>query len=500
MLSGYNIQRLQVFNAIFIADIQRGGMAEDKLRIQLLRSLPGIDHLLERMQKDAWFAEVPRSVRIVSAREAIEALRSAILDGALTTDAVPLSAEKVLQHVRQAVSQRMTQNLRYLVNATGVIVHTNLGRSRLAAVALENIQTIAAGYSNLEFDLDAGKRGSRYSAVEDLICEASGAEAAMVVNNNAGAVLLCLDTIAKGKKVIVSRGELVEIGGSFRIPDVMAKSGALLTEVGATNRTHAKDYEKAVDNETGLLLKVHTSNFGLVGFTKSVSLEELVALGEKYRLPVMEDLGSGTFVDFTKYNLIKEPRVQESVAAGVDVVTFSGDKLLGGPQAGIIAGSREILDKIKQNPLTRALRIDKLTLAALESTLRLYRDENRAVEDIPTLNMLTAPPEVLEEKAGRLAAMLKKAGPGHMEIEIAEGTSRAGGGSMPLADLPTSCVRVRVPSISVNRVEKLLRGGQPPIIGRIEEDRFIMDVRTIGEHEFDIIARAFESILQGHAD
>jgi len=471
-------------------------MAEDKSRNQLLRSLPGVDNLLEYMQKDAWFAEVPRSVRIASAREAIEELRSAILDGALTGEAGSLSEEQVQQKVQKAASQRMTQNLRYLVNATGVIVHTNLGRSRLAAAALESIQTIGAGYSNLEFDLDVGKRGSRYSAVEDLLCEISGAEAAMVVNNNAGAVLLCLDTIAKGKKVIVSRGELVEIGGSFRIPDVMAKSGALLQEVGATNRTHAKDYEKAVDNETGLLLKVHTSNFGLVGFTKSVSLEELVALGEKYRLPVMEDLGSGTFVDFSKYNLVREPTVQESVASGADVVTFSGDKLLGGPQAGIIAGSKEILERIKQNPLTRALRIDKLTLTALESTLRLYRDEKRAVEEIPTLNMLTTPAEVLEEKAGRLAAMLKKAGDGRMEIDVAEGASRAGGGSMPLEGLPTFCVRVKVNFISVNQVEQRLRSGCPPIIGRIEEDRFIMDVRTLAEREFDIIIQAFESMLQ----
>ncbi len=473
-------------------------MADDKLRVQLLRSLPGVDHLLECMQKDAWFVEVPRSVRIASAREAVEELRSAILDGSLPADTGSLSEEQVLKRVRQAASQRMTRNLRYLVNATGVIVHTNLGRSILAAAALENMQTIGAGYSNLEFDLNVGKRGSRYSAVEELICEISGAEAAMVVNNNAGAVLLCLDTIAKGKKVIVSRGELVEIGGSFRIPDVMAKSGALLKEVGATNRTHAKDYEKAVDNETGLLLKVHTSNFGVVGFTKSVSLEELVVLGEKYRLPVMEDLGSGTFVDFSKYNLIKEPRVQESVASGADVVTFSGDKLLGGPQAGIIAGSRDILDKIKQNPLTRALRIDKLTLAALESTLRLYRDEKRAVEEIPTLRMLITPPEVLEEKAGRLASLLDETGGGRIETEIVGGTSRAGGGSLPLADLPTTCVRVRVKPISVNRVEQLLRGGRPPIIGRIEEDRFSMDVRTIGEHEFDIIIQAFESILQNN--
>jgi len=470
-------------------------MAEEESKTRLLRALPGVDHLLERMKTDAWFDDVPRSVRTASARESIDGLRAEILNGDLPDDDALLDEDKVMDRVKQFAGRRMAHNLQFLVNATGVIVHTNLGRSRLAEAALDNIRTIGAGYSNLEFDLTVGKRGSRYSAVEDLICEVSGAEAAMVVNNNAGAVLLCLDTIAKGKKVIVSRGELVEIGGSFRIPDVMAKSGALLTEVGATNRTHARDYEKAVDNETGLLLKVHTSNFGLVGFTKSVSLEELVALGETYGLPVMEDLGSGTFIDFSNYNVIKEPCVQESVASGADVVTFSGDKLLGGPQAGIIAGSRDILDKIKQNPLTRALRIDKLTLAALESTLRLYRDEAHAVKAIPTLNMLTVSPEILEKKAGLLASMLKQVGGARMEIEIVKGASRAGGGSMPLADLPTFCVRVKVNSISVNRVERLLRGGQPPIIGRIEEDRFIMDVRTIEEHEFDIIVQAFESIL-----
>ena len=471
-------------------------MAADKPKVQLLKSLPGVDRLLERMQKDERFAGMPRSVMTASARIAVDKLRAAILKGAMTAENGPLSEEWVLQKVYRAASRRMTHNLRYLVNATGVIVHTNLGRSRLAESALENIQTIAGGYSNLEFDLGQGQRGSRYSAVEDLICEISGAEAAMVVNNNAGAVLLCLDTVAKGKKVIVSRGELVEIGGSFRIPDVMAKSGALLTEVGATNRTHAKDYERAVDNETGLLLKVHTSNFGLVGFTKSVSLKELVALGETYRLPVMEDLGSGTFIDFSRYHLIREPSVQESVASGADMVTFSGDKLLGGPQAGIIVGSSAILEKIKQNPLTRALRIDKLTLAALESTLRLYRDEKRAVAEIPTLSMLTAPADVLEAKAARLAAMLEKAGEGRMVLEIAEGTSRAGGGALPLAELPTFCVRVEVKAISVNRLERALRQGRPPIIGRIEEDRFIMDVRTIEAHEFDVIVQAFESILQ----
>jgi len=461
-----------------------------------LRSLPGVDHLLEGMKKDLWFADVPRSVRIAAAREAVDGFRSAILDEDPSVDESFLNDDQVLKQVKKCASARMAKNLQYLVNATGVIVHTNFGRSQLAASALENLQTIAAGYSNLEFDLESGSRGSRYSIVEDLICEISGAESAMVVNNNAGAVLLCLDTIARGKKVIVSRGELVEIGGSFRIPDVMARSGALLQEVGATNRTHEKDYERAIDNETGLLLKVHTSNYSVVGFTKSVTLDELVALGAKYRLPVMEDLGSGTFIDFSKYGMIREPRVQESVSSGVDVVTFSGDKLLGGPQAGIIAGASDILDKIKQNPLTRALRIDKLTLAALESTLRLYRDEKRAVEEIPTLKMLTTPPAVLAEKAGRFAVLLNQIGSSHLQVAVADGTSRAGGGAMPLADLPTTCVCIKISGMSVNRIERVLREGQPPVIGRIDEGRFIMDVRTIGEHEFTVIVNAFAAILQ----
>jgi L-seryl-tRNA(Ser) seleniumtransferase len=318
----------------------------------------------------------------------------------------------------------------------------------------------------------------------------------MVVNNNAGAVLLCLETIARGRHVIVSRGELVEIGGSFRIPDVMAKSGAFLKEVGTTNRTHLRDYEGAIDNDTGLLLKVHTSNYSVVGFTASVALEELVALGEKYRLPVMEDLGSGTFVDFSKYGLPKEPTVQESIRSGVDIVSFSGDKLLGGPQAGIITGSKIMIDKIKQNPLTRALRIDKLTLSALESTLKLYRDEETAMASIPTLKMMLMPAQHIEEKADILESRLKGLNKMRMTVGQFDSFSRVGGGSLPLLNLPSKCVGIKVKGMSANTLDRLLREGDPPVIGRIENDVYMMDVRTIQTSEFDSVAGVFERLIE----
>lgn len=462
----------------------------------LLRMLPGVDHILEIARAESFFDDIPKTVLVSSIRSVVEDLRTLILDDPLDITENSLSDTQILKNVKKQAHRAMTPNLLKTINATGVIVHTNLGRSLLADVAVENLITISKRYSNLEFDLAKGKRGSRYSCVEDILCEISGAEAGMVVNNNAGAVLLCLDTIAKEQKVIVSRGELVEIGGSFRIPDVMAKSGAILKEIGTTNRTHLKDYEKAIENDTGLLLKVHKSNYSVVGFTAEVSLGDLVELGAKYHIPVMEDLGSGTFVDFSKYGMIKEPTVQESVATGADVVTFSGDKLLGGPQAGIIVGKKDILDKIKQNPITRALRIDKLTLAALESTFRLYRDEEKAVKSIPTLRMLTLPIDKIEIKASRLNNMLEKMENSRLKMKLINLSSRAGGGALPLLDLPSKCLGVQVEGISVNVVEKFLRENSPPIIGRIEEDFFIMDLRTIQDDELPLIVDAFNNLLK----
>lgn len=458
--------------------------------------LPGVDYILELSKEDPLFNDIPKSVLVRSIRSVVENLRTIIMDGEQDITETKFSDSVILERVKNSVKQAMTSNLKRVVNATGIVVHTNLGRSLLAKDAVENLLTIASRYSNLEFDLSKGKRGSRYSSVEDILCEISGAQAAMVVNNNAGAVFLCLETLSRGKKVIVSRGELVEIGGSFRIPDVMAKSGAVLKEVGTTNRTHFPDYENAIEHDTGLLLKVHKSNFSVVGFTAEVSLEELVALGTTYQIPVMEDLGSGTFVDFTKYGLLKEPTVQESVAAGVDVVTFSGDKLLGGPQAGIIVGKKDLIDRIKKNPITRALRIDKLTLAALESTLRHYRNIDREIDSIPTLRMITLPLDHIEKRAKELAKLMENAGDPRISVCLVDVFSRPGGGAFPLQKLPSKGVGVKVQGISANAVEKKMRGNDIPIIGRIEEDRFIMDLRTIQDDELPIIINAFENMLR----
>jgi L-seryl-tRNA(Ser) seleniumtransferase len=461
-----------------------------------LRNLPGVDRLLARTDKDPFFSEIPRTLTTRIARTVVDEYRTAIKTGDRADTDTDLTEARILARIRERIEKAIEPNLKRLVNATGVVVHTNLGRSLLAESAAANVFEIARRYSNLEFDLAASARGSRYSAVEGLVCEISGAEAAMVVNNNAAAVLLCLDTIAAGRQVVVSRGELVEIGGAFRIPDVMAKSGAQLREVGTTNRTHPRDYEQAICDETGLLLKVHTSNFTVVGFTAAVPLSGLVDLGRKYRLPVMEDLGSGTFVDFSRYGLTKEPTVQESVAAGADVVTFSGDKLLGGPQAGIIAGKKEIIDAVKANPLTRALRIDKMTLAALEATLRLYRDEARAVLEIPTLGMLTQPLVDIQTRAEALARRLENIGSAELSVRIAERSSRAGGGSLPLLELPTRTLDIQIRGMSANALEKGLRENRPPVIGRIEENRFVIDLRTIQPDEFSIIETALSQLLK----
>jgi len=463
---------------------------------QLLRMLPGVDLLIDAVAQDATFSQVPKTVRVRAIRETLAGLRRRILDQPDTISPEQLCQPRLLSRIRERVEALQASNLRRVINATGVVVHTNLGRSCLAPSVMAHLTNTAGRYSNLEFDLERGRRGSRYSAVEDLLCELSGSEAAMAVNNNAGAVLLCLDTLASGKEAIVSRGELVEIGGSFRIPDVMAKSGAVLKEVGTTNRTHLRDYEKAIGDNTGLLLKVHTSNFSILGFTAAVSINDLAVLGAKFRLPVMEDLGSGCFIDLSRYGLKAEPTVQASVSAGADVVTFSGDKLLGGPQAGLIVGKRSILEQIKANPLTRALRIDKLTLAALEGTLRLYRDEAAAIAQIPTLAMLTARLPELEGRANRLAQGLQALADDRLDIALMNLSSRAGGGSLPLLELPSRCVGIRMSDRSVNAVEKTLRRSRPPVIGRIENGYFVMDPRTLTDDELPTVIEIIRALTK----
>jgi L-seryl-tRNA(Ser) seleniumtransferase len=470
----------------------RSGMKQIKNKEELLRKLPGVDRILERIQEDRDYASTPKSVLVEAIRFVIEKTRTHILETGTSTD---LDINLLLSGVRQKIAEIMKSNLRRTVNATGVVVHTNLGRSLLAKEAINQVTEIATAYSNLEFDILKGKRGLRYSNIENILCEISGAESGMVVNNNAAAVLLCLETMSKEKEVIVSRGELVEIGGSFRIPDVMAKSGGILKEVGTTNRTHPKDYEEAINDNTGLLLKVHTSNYTITGFTAEVSLTEMVQIGKHHNLPVMEDLGSGTFIDFSRYGLTKEPTVQESVNAGVDIVTFSGDKLLGGPQAGIIVGKKEIIEKIRKNPLTRALRIDKLTLAALESTLRLYRDPENAVKSIPTLRMITDSYEHISRKADQLFSLLEELQESRLILSRKKISSKTGGGALPLLDLPSMGVKIQIQDMTASSIEKAMRTNEPAIIGRIEEDVFIMDLRTVHDDEFSFIFDALKKIL-----
>lgn len=467
----------------------------DKRRQDLLRRLPGVDRILELAKKNPAFDEVPKTVLLASVRAALADLRQALSADKGDVSDSGIDNEAVLAAVQKRVASAMRLNLRRAVNASGVVVHTNLGRSVLADHACRHMIDIAKNYSNLEYDLEKGARGSRYSAVVELICELTGAPDAMVVNNNAAAVLLCLDTVATGREVIVSRGELVEIGGSFRVPEVMEKSGAVLKEVGTTNRTHLRDYEKAINEQTGLLLKVHTSNYHVIGFTKAVTLSELVELGARHRLPVMEDLGSGTLIDFADFGLPHEPTVQEAVKSGADLVSFSGDKLLGGPQAGIIVGQKKMMEKVRQNPLTRALRIDKMTLAALESTLRLYRDPQKTMAAIPTLSMLTRSAAQLKGRARRLADMLRQLNDQRLTVKCIQGFSKAGGGSLPLLDLPSFCVAIGVAGLSANQLEYKLRSNDPPIIARIEAEMLVMDLRTIKKGEPSIIVAAVKRLL-----
>ncbi len=448
-----------------------------KVDQRLLQAIPNVDKCLLRLLELPELEDVPVVVVKNSVRDVLARLRADILAGA-EVKATSLELEELVPVLTDRIRQEMRPRFRRVVNATGVIIHTNLGRSVLPAETAQVLAEAGTRYSNLEFDLETGQRGSRYSLVEKLLCDLTGAEAALVVNNNAAAVLIVLETLARGREVVVSRGQLVEIGGSFRIPDVMERSGARLVEVGATNRTHPRDYERAVTEETALLLKVHCSNFKVIGFTREVSLEELVALGAALNIPVMEDLGSGCFVDLSRFGLEKEPTVQEVVASGVDVVTFSGDKLLGGPQAGIILGRKDIIARIRKNPVNRAMRIDKFTLAALESILRLYLDENTACATIPTLAMIGEPVESVRKRARRLAKRLRSR-IRDCNVAVKETVSRVGGGAMPEQNLPSCAVELQPGTMTVNRLESLLRQLDVPVIGRIEDDRFLLDMRTV---------------------
>ncbi|GAB7079025.1 L-seryl-tRNA(Sec) selenium transferase [Megalodesulfovibrio paquesii] len=460
----------------------------------MFRHLPSMDAALQHLEADPLLAALPRELRKDAATAFFDLLRAGIRDGRV--DSADQLAEAMLFPQLSAFVRRAGQpHFCRVINATGVVVHTNLGRSLLAEEAIQAVIQADRYYSNLEFDLDSGERGSRYSHVEALACRLTGAEAALVVNNNAAAVLLMLATLCQGREVIVSRGQLVEIGGSFRIPDVMARSGAILREVGATNRTHPRDYEQAITEQTAALLKVHCSNFRVIGFTKEVSMPELRQIGDRHGLPVLEDLGSGTFFDFSTIGLPGEPTVREVLAQGADVVTCSGDKVLGGPQAGLILGRKRFIDPIKKNPLNRALRIDKMTLAALEATLRLYLEPARARERIPTLRMMAMTHEELAAKANRLARRLRRELGETARISTCPGASRVGGGAFPERDLPTTLVELHTGKMSPDALQGRLLEAEPPLVGRIERNRFCLDPRTLLDEELPLVATVLRAAL-----
>ncbi|MCE5281695.1 MAG: L-seryl-tRNA(Sec) selenium transferase [Deltaproteobacteria bacterium] len=473
----------------------------DDHKRELLKNLPKIDEMMLRIERGDRLAGVPREMVKEACRSVVEDLRGRILadkdrGGRFRLPALEASVEQVVAMVEALGAYR----LKRVINATGVILHTNLGRSPLCREALERIVEVARGYSNLEYDLEKGARGLRYDHVRQLLCALTGAEDALVVNNNAAAVLLVLNSLSEGKEAIVSRGELIEIGGEFRIPEVMEKSGARLREVGTTNRTRLADYERAVGPETGLILKVHTSNFRSMGFTEEADLQSLAELGRRHSLPVMDDLGSGCFIDLDRYGLEREPTVRESLSTGVDVVTFSGDKLLGGPQAGIILGKRGILERIRVNPLNRALRIDKLTLAALEATMVKYLRPAEALSDLCVLRALTEPREAVRKRARKLAAMIRRAVPRGLAVSVMDGTSMAGGGSLPTREIPTALIGLTAEGLSVAAFEERLRKWEVPIIVRVADDQVLLDARTLDPEEFPVLCGALKAVLGQERD
>ena len=449
---------------------------------KLLRQIPKVDELMKQPLLLSLCESVPSQTVTQAVRQVLEDLRKDILSGKI--EEMP-SVEALCAGIVSDANRQAEPSLKKVINATGIILHTNLGRACISARAAAAAQEVAQSYSTLEYNLQAGRRGTRYSHVESLLCKLTGAESALVVNNNAAAVLLILSDMAQGGQVITSRGELVEIGGSFRVPDIMEACGAELKEVGTTNKTHLWDYDRAINEKTRALMKVHTSNYRIVGFSETPTLPELAELAHSRGLPVIEDLGSGCLVDLQQFGIYGEPTVQDSVRAGVDVVSFSGDKLLGGPQAGIIVGKKAIVDKLKKHPLTRAMRVDKMTLAALEATLRSY--EIGAYNEIPTIAMLAVTQDQLRAKADALCGLMTAAG---IAAEVVPTEGQVGGGSVPTQMLKSFAVAVQPASVNLDQLEANLRMGRPAIVGRINHDRFLLDVRTLKESDYADIVKA----------
>ncbi|MFH0983339.1 MAG: L-seryl-tRNA(Sec) selenium transferase [Planctomycetota bacterium] len=461
-----------------------------------LRALPSVADLLNEPEVGDWIQATSHTLVVEALRDALAAVRRRLLeaDGDVVVD-----RQTLLDVAEDLFLRRSTPSLRRVINATGVILHTGLGRAPLCTDAIEALVETVGGYCNLELELDTGQRGQREDHVEELIRRVTGAEAGLVVNNNAAATLLILHTLARDREVIVSRGQLIEIGGSFRLPEIMSASGARLREVGTTNRTRLSDYEAAIGDQTAAVMHVHTSNYRITGFTEETPIDELVGLARRFGLMAIDDLGSGALVDVTAFGLPAEPVVAASIAAGVDLICFSGDKLLGGPQSGIIAGRRELLDRLRAHPLMRTYRAGKLTLLALEATLRQYIDVEKAAEHIPVLAMMAVKTEALAERARTLSTLLEKHVPGEAFL-VCSGTAYAGGGALPAAEIPSVCVQWRPKQVKVSEAVRRLRGAEVPVVARVHEDAICFDLRTISDDDFDELAAGVAGTIADHDD
>lgn len=463
-------------------------MENKEIKQQLLRKLPKVDKLIDDLMKKEFYQQQNYQQVYEAVKEGIENFRNRILSNELKE----YELVDIENYIETLLKKKIQYRFKKVINGTGTILHTNLGRAFFSKELLEHLGETLSGYSNLEFDLETGERGSRYSHIEDLIAKVTGAEAALVVNNNAAAVMLCLNEFAKEKEVVISRGELVEVGGSFRIPDIMELSGAKLIEVGTTNRTHEYDYERVINENTSILLKVHTSNYHISGFTKSVGNSEIVEIAKRYNLISMEDLGSGVLVDFSKYGIKKEPTIQESLASGMDIVTISGDKLLGGPQCGIILGKKEYIKRLKKNQFLRAFRVCKMTISALEYVFKQYLDEKNSIEKIPTLNRILEKKEVCFERAKTLSERLSNK---NIENEIIDSRALIGGGSMPGVTVDSYAIVIK--NIDGNKLERFLMDREIPIVGRVQNNEFQIDIKTIYEVDYKEICQQIENYKIG---
>lgn len=465
-------------------------MKEKSNNNNILKNIPAVDKILKWHELKKYLETFEHSYLTSIIRYTIDDFRKKLISDK------KIKLEQLKQNIIQELQEIVTPYFRHAVNALGIVLHTGLGRAPFSNGIADIMYSVSSGYSQLQID-EHGRRADRYRKISRLLQILTGAEAGIIVNNNAGATLLILNTLTKGKEVIVSRGQLIEIGGAFRIPEIMAQSGAIMREIGTTNRTHLKNYEDAINEQTAALLRVHQSNYRIVGFTKEVPLDELVQLGKKYSIPVIDDLGSGALIDFSKYELPKEPMVQESIKTGADVVCFSGDKLIGGPQCGIIIGKKQIIEKIKRNPLTRALRCDKLTNVALEATLKMFlMKEETLIKNHGVLGILLKPLNDIKRQANKCARQLKKLHSSKLDVSVKADVSEIGGGSLSTEELPTFVVVVKSKQPSTQELAQRLRQYYIPIYGRLSENTLLLDFRTVLKGEEKIIVEAFNEILK----